>query len=299
MSGHRRASRRALQAQLTLLRQHFLYPSGITDQPSADKPEEIKAELRVLEIELPHLIVGDHQHLSRFGALDGRVPVRARRQEAHLAEDLAGPELDSELRHDELSFFRQEHFVGKVAFAKKNIALSEASPVHERLQPVHGQVAGGGGTDLLDQLQHLKEAERVERKQEGVQEDRWKGARENPRAQKKQGARDARNAQRDNGLHRRRCDVEHSANSRADVRGCDEAHEKWRTKVGFEPHESLHSSWPLTRVSTRCGFLVELHSPLQSQIRSEEGLSPAGGRHEAALARLPATGLHWSTAWTI
>jgi len=56
MFGHRRASRRALHAQLTLLRQHFLDPSEILQQPFADKPEEIEAELRVLEIELPHLI---------------------------------------------------------------------------------------------------------------------------------------------------------------------------------------------------------------------------------------------------
>ena len=41
--------------------------------------------------------------------------------------------------------------------------------MHEWLQPVHGQVTGGCGTDFLDQLQHLKEAERVERKQEAAQ----------------------------------------------------------------------------------------------------------------------------------
>src|ERR1700730_3106561 len=69
------ASRCALQAQLTLLRQHVFAKSKIMQQPLADKPEEIEAELRILEIELPHLIVVDHQDLSRFRALDRRSSV--------------------------------------------------------------------------------------------------------------------------------------------------------------------------------------------------------------------------------
>src|ERR1700730_454575 len=259
---------------------------------------KIEAELRVLEVELPHLIVVDHQDLSRFRAIDRRQFGVSRTSAAPFVRRSGQPAARFLAPIRRTFLFPPETSGRQGRLCEIEVALAEASPVHEWLQPVHGQITARRRTDLLDQLQHLIKAERVERKQEGIEEDRREGARENPRAQKK-GARDARNARRDNGLHRRRCDVEHSANSRADVRGCDEAHEKWRTKVGFEPHESLHSSWPLTRVSTRCGFLVELHSPLQSQIRSEEGLSPAGGRHEAALARLPATGLHWSTAWTI
>jgi hypothetical protein len=40
----------APQAQLTLLRQHVFDQSEIMQQPLADKPEEIEAELRILEI---------------------------------------------------------------------------------------------------------------------------------------------------------------------------------------------------------------------------------------------------------
>src|ERR1700737_5141194 len=59
------ASRCALQAQLTLLRQHVFDQSEIMQQPLADKPEEIEAELRILEIELRHLLAVDPQDFAR------------------------------------------------------------------------------------------------------------------------------------------------------------------------------------------------------------------------------------------
>ena len=146
--------------------------------------------------------------MAAFAAFDAAGPVRAGGQQAQLAKNLTRLEFDIELGDQVLAFDRQEHFVGEFAFAEENVSLAVFAPGHERLEPVHRQIAARGAAHLLDQFDHLIKAIGVQRQQQAVEENRRKRARQDSRAQETERAGNGRYAQGNDRFHRNRRDVE-------------------------------------------------------------------------------------------
>src|SRR6266852_618152 len=96
--GRRRRARRQFP-----LRQHRFESRDVLQQPLGGQPQEIKAEGRVLEIQLLHLVVGDGQYRAALDAFHARGAPVLRRQQAELAEHLAGRNRDPDLAHQKLA----------------------------------------------------------------------------------------------------------------------------------------------------------------------------------------------------
>src|ERR1019366_2558815 len=60
----------------------------------------------------------------------------------------------------------QEHFVGCVVLLEQNIALAIFALGHKRLEPFHRRIALRCGTRLLDQSEHLTEANGIDGEQQ-------------------------------------------------------------------------------------------------------------------------------------
>ena len=132
-------------------------------------------------------------------------------RESELAHDAAGRQFDVDLLDQELSGHRVEHLVGRIALVKQHVALPIFSRRHERLQPVHRQVALGRHARLLHQVQHLVKAEDVDRQREQIEKERRHSARQRAVADEEQHADDAEDAQRHDRPHHQRGDVKNGA----------------------------------------------------------------------------------------
>src|SRR5690349_15996836 len=68
-------------------RQPFLQPRDVLQQPLARELEEIKSELRVLEIELAQLFVAEREHLAISDAFERSGTPVFRREQSHFADE--------------------------------------------------------------------------------------------------------------------------------------------------------------------------------------------------------------------
>jgi hypothetical protein len=232
-------------------RQHLFCPLLVFQQPAAGEPEEMESKFRILEIERAHFIIGQRQYAAGFDALDRLRPVIARRQQSEFAEDLAGLKLDVPFDHEVFAGLGQEHFVGKVALVKENVALAIFPPFHVGPQPIHRQVGARRDANLLDQRQHLIEADRMHRQQQRIKRDGRQRPRQQRGPQQTEGAHQARDAQWDRGLHRHRHDIEKGAGGAQRVVPCDEAHHVVRGPVVHLGVSSPASAGPQAYQSAR------------------------------------------------
>src|SRR5260221_342229 len=153
---------------LALCGQQVLSAFQIVQKSLAYEPEEIKAELRVLEIELADFVITNRQQVAAFGTFNRLGPLKTGRQQSHFSKNVTRSKLDVELAYQVLAFCGQKHLVCDVAFMEDNLTFLVFALGHERLQPVHRQIAACGGADLFNELYHLIKTDRVQWQQHGI-----------------------------------------------------------------------------------------------------------------------------------
>jgi hypothetical protein len=136
---------------------------------SSQTTQEIDAELRVLEIELLQAIVGNalqYRWLDAFERLRARAPGC---EQAEFAHERAGKNIDAKLAQSQSAGNDEKHFVGNNAAIEQDFAGIEFSFVHERLQPVHREIARGRRCDFADQIEHFAQAPCIQWQQDEMQ----------------------------------------------------------------------------------------------------------------------------------
>lgn len=114
------------------LREGRLQPRVVLQEALAGQDQKVIAELRILEIDLEQLFVGDGQGVAVLEAFDGRRPPVFGRQETELAHEAAGRKFDADLDDPEFAGHGQEHFVGQIALLEQNVAASIFPLAHEK-----------------------------------------------------------------------------------------------------------------------------------------------------------------------
>jgi hypothetical protein len=173
-----------------------------SEQPARAQLQEEESEFRILEIELLDLIIGDDQKLARLHAFERLGSRLGGGQETQLAHDVAGKNIDPDIRQPEFARHDESHVGCRLALAEQHVSGSRAAGGGERLEPVHVEVALGRALDLPHQHQHLAEPEDVQRQQSQMQHEQGIGGVEIAVGDEEDIARDADDAQRHHRLHR-------------------------------------------------------------------------------------------------
>src|SRR5262249_21264003 len=108
---------RALGLRLVLI-DNSLQTRDVLQQTLGAQPQEVIADLRILEVDFEQPVVGDGQHLPILGAFERlRTPVVGC-EKTKFAYEPSGRELDTQFGHQEFSGHCEEHFIGAVPFAE-------------------------------------------------------------------------------------------------------------------------------------------------------------------------------------
>ena len=102
-------------------------------------------------------------HLIRLGS-----PVFGS-DESKFAQEPPGRNSNANFHDQELTGYRQEHFASNVALLKQYLTFSVFPRTHVRSKPIHRQIALRGNPRLLDQFQHLAQADDVDRQRKQIQ----------------------------------------------------------------------------------------------------------------------------------
>ena len=195
----------------------------VLHQPLAGQPQKEEAETRVLEIELLHLLVADAHNLAGLDAFETLRALVPGREQPELADQAADGNFDARLDQTEIAAHDVEHLVGRIALMEQDVAGLAALLVHVGLQPIHVEVAGGGGLHLLDQFEHLIEAQRVERDQDQIEKEGRIRRVEEGVADQEEVAGDTHDAKGHHRFGRIGREIETSADDAEDVRETDPA----------------------------------------------------------------------------
>src|SRR5690349_7292492 len=120
----------------------------VLEQALAAETQEIISEVRILEAQFQELVIGDGEHLGILDTLDGLCPTVVWSQKSQLPDHAPGPELDPDLAHAELAGDDVKHLVRRIALAKDPLVLAILPSRHERLEPIHREIAVSGGMGL-------------------------------------------------------------------------------------------------------------------------------------------------------
>src|SRR5215472_14137541 len=108
---------RAVGLRLVLI-DNSLQTRDVLEQTLGAQPQEVIAELRILEVDFEQPVVGDGQNLPILGAFERlRTPVVGC-EKTKFAYEPSGRELDAQFGHQEFSGHCKEHFIGAVPFAE-------------------------------------------------------------------------------------------------------------------------------------------------------------------------------------
>src|SRR5437763_5756161 len=106
---------RVLRPSEPLRRQAVFQTGHVAQEPLAGKAKKIDAELRIVEIKLPHFVVPDTEHLPALRPLHCFGSVIFRCEQAELAENFPGAHFLVEGRKPVTSGDGDEHFLGDIA----------------------------------------------------------------------------------------------------------------------------------------------------------------------------------------
>src|SRR5262249_32976994 len=147
-----------------LLCESSFQPRDVLQQTLAGQNEKVVTELRILEVDFEQPLIGYRQHLSVFDTLDCPRTSVVWREEAEFSHKTPGWKLDVDFLDQKLACDRQEHFGRCITPIEQFIAAAIFALGHERFEPFHRHVTLRCVASLLDELEHLPEANGVDRK---------------------------------------------------------------------------------------------------------------------------------------
>ena len=185
-----------------MLRQPLLQLLDVLEQPGAGQTKEVEAEFRILHVKLLDLGVADAEDETALDAFQRLGSHVRRRQHAEFADDGADRQLDAGFHQLEAARDDVEHVLGLLVLVEQHLAGGAFALGHERLQPVHRQVAVDRLLHVPHQLQHLVQPVGIEHQHQRLHhDDQVIAARDRGRDQDEVGE-DAEDPQRDHGPHR-------------------------------------------------------------------------------------------------
>src|SRR5262249_18291471 len=95
-------------------------------------------------------------------------PAVVGREKSKLPNHATRPELDPDLTHAELAGDDVHHLVRGIAFAKEHLLVAILPSCHERLKPIHREIAISRGVRLAHELDHLMEPDDVDRQEQDI-----------------------------------------------------------------------------------------------------------------------------------
>jgi hypothetical protein len=119
--------------RFVLTREFLFEPGNVIEEALACEAKKIESELRILKIQLLHLLVTRRQYFAILNALNGLGATVARREETEIAEDLTGWKVDTHFTKAIPATDAVVHCIGHIAFTKYDVTLAEAAPGHKRL----------------------------------------------------------------------------------------------------------------------------------------------------------------------
>src|SRR6185312_15309474 len=138
-----------------LQRQPPLQRIKVLEQARAGELEEVETEGRILHIELLDLVVA---HGQDDAALDAFQRLRAHvrwRQHADVADNGADRQLNAGLDQAKAAADDVKHILGLLILVEQHLAGGAFALGHERLQPLHRQVAANRTLHVAHELKHL------------------------------------------------------------------------------------------------------------------------------------------------
>ncbi len=187
----------------------------VLEQACARQLQEVEAEGRILHIELLDLIVAHAQDHAAFDAFQ-RLGAHVRgRQHTELADNGTYRQFDAGFDQAEAAADDVEHVLGLLVLVEQHLAGLAFALGHERLQPLHRQVAADGFLHIAHQLQHLVQAIGIEHQHRRLHQDDQEVVGRDRGHDQHQIGEDAEQPQRDHRLHRARGDQEDRREKRA------------------------------------------------------------------------------------
>ena len=177
----------------------------VLEQPGAGETEKVEAESRILHVELLDLGIADAQDQTRLRCIPASGFAHSTATACPVSPTMAPDrQFDAGFDQPEPAADDVEHLLGLLVLVEQHFAGRAFALGHERLQPLHRQVAVDRFLHVAHQLQHLVQPIGIERQQHPVQQQRRIIAQRNRRCDQQDIGEDGEYPQRDHGPHRER-----------------------------------------------------------------------------------------------